>query len=338
MNSIKSVISLAFIFAMVTLLSAPVFAYKNLSIRVTLEPLSSPKGTKGTFIQTHLIQSKIREELERDPRFRLIDAIPKSHAMRKEKVSNGMKKVRNQAKTPEASDGMKKEVSQSKMKPGLRHASQVIIGGDIEFLKMEKPASVLDANPLMDKEHPRDIALNLKLVHPGSDRPFANKRFWTDFESMDSEENPFYIEHSLENIAQSAIAFIKKSTRSTPFEAHVISVDQENRTAMINAGSNDGVEMLDRFQVYSVTSPFMDPLTQSNLGDHIIKEGVLKVKQVGSNLSTAVIQAGSDIKPGHLVRLFPKISIREMNNSKGKPTVSDQVSPWWISYGINTLP
>jgi hypothetical protein len=140
-------------------------------------------------------------------------------------------------------------------------------------------------------------------------------------------------------LGKSVARWIDEKLEGLPVNVHVIGAGPVNGTILINAGSNDGVEVSDFFKVYAVTPNFTDPVTGAVLGDAFERLGAVKVDSVQEHFSSATILAGNDFTVGHLARHEERKSllraVRPMSDSGGK---MEKVIPWWDFYGALALP
>ena len=90
-----------------------------------------------------------------------------------------------------------------------------------------------------------------------------------------------------------SIFFPRKSSIQKDENDHLISVE-------------NGVEVGDKFRVFSVGLGLNDPLTEGDLGDIYVRLGVIQITDIMLGFSRAIIIVGKDFMPGNVVRSFKK--------------------------------
>ena len=100
--------------------------------------------------------------------------------------------------------------------------------------------------------------------------------------------------------------YVNKTILDFALEGDIISV--KNKDVLINIGKQNGVEVGDKFRVFSVGLGLNDPLTESDLGDIYVRLGVIQVTDSMLGFSRAIIIVGKDFMPGNVVRSFKKPS------------------------------
>ena len=98
--------------------------------------------------------------------------------------------------------------------------------------------------------------------------------------------------------------YVNKTILDFALEGDIISV--KNKDVLINIGKQNGVEVGDKFRVFSVGLGLNDPLTESDLGDIYVRLGVIQVTDSMLGFSRAIIIVGKDFMPGNVVRSFKK--------------------------------
>ena len=75
---------------------------------------------------------------------------------------------------------------------------------------------------------------------------------------------------------------------------------------LINIGKQNGVEVGDKYRVFSLGLGLNDPLTENDLGDIYVKMGVIQITDSMLGFSRAITIIGKDFMPGNVVRSFDK--------------------------------
>ena len=111
---------------------------------------------------------------------------------------------------------------------------------------------------------------------------------------------------ALSALSDNIASYVNKTILDFALEGDIISV--KNKDVLINIGKQNGVEVGDKFRVFSVGLGLNDPLTESDLGDIYVRLGVIQVTDSMLGFSRAIIIVGKDFMPGNVVRSFKKPS------------------------------
>ena len=109
---------------------------------------------------------------------------------------------------------------------------------------------------------------------------------------------------ALSALSDNIASYVNKTILDFALEGDIISV--KNKDVLINIGKQNGVEVGDKFRVFSVGLGLNDPLTESDLGDIYVKLGVIQVTDIMLGFSRAITIVGKDLIPGNIVRSFEK--------------------------------
>jgi len=163
-----------------------------------------------------------------------------------------------------------------------------------------------------------ELEVNIQLIQNKTGRVIKEQ----DFKSLSSSGvRPFseeidldrdkwkYKEPSSMSLALSALSgniasYVNKTIFDFALEGDIISV--KNKDVLINIGKQNGVEVGDKFRVFSVGLGLNDPLTEGDLGDIYVRLGVVKVTDSMLGFSRAITIVGKGFMPGNIVRSFKK--------------------------------
>jgi hypothetical protein len=152
---------------------------------------------------------------------------------------------------------------------------------------------------------------------------------------LDSESN---LESSSMSLAFSFLTnemayYVNNTISKEPLEGEIIAINYED--VLINIGRQNGVQIGDRFRVYSMGLHLDDPLTEEDLGDMYVKMGGIKVLESTLGFSRARIIFGKDFMPGNLVRSFKQFNEdSQQYNSDEMFSKSEEAAPWWSFHAI----
>jgi len=166
-------------------------------------------------------------------------------------------------------------------------------------------------------------------------RPFSEEMDLGPAEWQNHESSSMSL--ALSFLTKEMSSFVEKSLFTKALEGEIISINNEN--VLINIGRQNGVEVGDKFRVYSVGLHLEDPLTQNDLGDIYEKMGFIQVIESSLGFSKAIILVGKDFSPGNLVQSFKKLNDEKNRVSSGLKSIdSDEKIPWWDFNGIKSVP
>ena len=109
---------------------------------------------------------------------------------------------------------------------------------------------------------------------------------------------------ALSALSDNIASYVNKTILDFALEGDIISV--KNKDVLINIGKQNGVEVGDKFRVFSIGLGLNDPLTADDLGDIYVRLGVIQVTNSMLGFSRAIIIAGKDFMPGNVVRSYKK--------------------------------
>ncbi len=174
------------------------------------------------------------------------------------------------------------------------------------------------------------IQVNIELLNLHTGRSLAKKTFTVKSNTgrksfdIDSENisykldkfNTHSIGEALLNLNNQVQIFIYKTLNRVPLEGDLISVDHKNKSAIINLGKANGVNVQDVFTVFSVEPKFNDPIDNVDLGDRFSRKGIIKISEVQGRFSKAQIVVGVNFTPGDLVVPKNRSSKKSLEVSK----------------------
>jgi len=117
-------------------------------------------------------------------------------------------------------------------------------------------------------------------------------------------KEPSSMSLALSALSGEIASYVNKTILDFALEGDIISV--KNKDVLINIGKQNGVEVGDKFRVFSVGLGLNDPFTEDDLGDIYVKIGVVKVTDSMLGFSRAIVIVGKDLMPGNVVRSFEK--------------------------------
>tara|TARA_Y100000588_G_scaffold331690_1_gene369453 strand:+ start:786 stop:1955 length:1170 start_codon:yes stop_codon:yes gene_type:complete len=118
------------------------------------------------------------------------------------------------------------------------------------------------------------------------------------------KKEPSSMSLALSALSGDIASYVNKSIIGFALEGDIISV--KNKDVLINIGKQNGVEVGDKFRVFSIGLALNDPLTEDDLGDIYVKLGVIQVTDSMRGFSRAIAIVGKDFLPGNVVRSFKK--------------------------------
>lgn len=182
-----------------------------------------------------------------------------------------------------------------------------------------------------------------RVVHKQTFRAFSNsgKRPFSkdmDLSPIEWNSNEFSsMSLALSFLTKEIADFVSESLSHKALEGEIISINNDD--VLINIGKQNGVEVGDKFRVYSVGLHLEDPLTENDLGDIYEKMGFIQVIESRLGFSKAVILVGKDFHPGYLVQSFNKVNDTQQRISSGlKPFEYEEKIPWWDFMGVKSIP
>ncbi len=196
-----------------------------------------------------------------------------------------------------------------------------------------------------------ELAVNLQLIQNKTGRVVYEENFRA---YSNSGRRPFSIENQLKpekdkfkesssmDLALSFLipqmtAFVKDKILLNPLEGEIIAVNNED--VLLNIGKQNGVEVGDRFRVFSMSLGLNDPFTANDLGDIYVKMGVIQIMESMLGHSKAVTIIGKDFMPGNLIRSFKSFGISKQQSRGGSNLSARQEQiPWWDFNGIKSVP
>ena len=124
--------------------------------------------------------------------------------------------------------------------------------------------------------------------------------------------------------------YVNNTISKEPLEGEIIAINDED--VIINIGRQNGIQVGDRFRVYSMGLHLDDPLTEEDLGDIYVKMGGIQVLESMLGFSRARIIFGKDFMSGNLVRSFKQFneSSQQYNASETFSEYEESVS--WRSF------
>jgi hypothetical protein len=128
--------------------------------------------------------------------------------------------------------------------------------------------------------------------------------------------------------------YVNNSISKEPLEGEIIAIKDQD--VLINVGSQNGVQVGDRFRVHSMSMGLDDPLNEEDLGDIYVKMGGIKVLESMFGYSRARIIFGKDFMPGNLVRSFKQFN-KSLPGFNAGETFSKSKEPlsWRSFHDIN---
>lgn len=164
-------------------------------------------------------------------------------------------------------------------------------------------------------------------------RPFSKDIDLRPEEGLGLESSSMSL--ALSFVSKEMVTFVNNTIFTEPLEGEIIAI--KNDDVLINVGSQNGVQVGDRFRVHSLGLRLDDPLTGHDLGDIYVKMGAIQVLQSMLGFSRARIIVGKDFMPGNLVRSFKKFKNSGQQFSEGS-TKNQEPVIWWDFHGIKSVP
>ena len=291
------VISLVTMIAHHSELSAAAIPFKK---KVQVQPFQNPPGWVGTYSPGVLVADLLKHKLQQQENVIL--------ARFMDSESYGAHDIKGNAVASQipGSGGMAEKGS----------PAQIIISGKIVTYRPALPVNLESTKSEKRMSRSAEVQIEFKVFQG------QTKRFVTGFTlSEESREGEFPLGYSqsslnlespdfrktfmgraLSQITDRIMPAIVDYLDRVPLDGQVIAVETEEEQMIINVGQTSGVEIRDEFVVYSVDVNFPDPLYNEDIGDRLIKLGVVRVINVQEGFSEAVIMAGGDFVKGNLVR------------------------------------
>lgn len=97
-----------------------------------------------------------------------------------------------------------------------------------------------------------------------------------------------------------AVDFVLAEMANVDWQGKVVTVKEGK--VFINAGARSGLKAEDKFTIYSLSEPLIDPDTGMNLGSEESKIGEIKVISVEDKFSKADVLSGEGFKRGDVVK------------------------------------
>ena len=153
-------------------------------------------------------------------------------------------------------------------------------------------------------------------------RPFSEDNFLSLAKNFN--EKPSSMDLTIHSFTKEAIEFIKNTISSFHLEGEIIAINKED--ILINVGRQNGVNIGDKFRVFSLGLNLVDPLTGVDLGDIYSKMGVIRIVEAMLGFSKAMITTGDELFQGNLVKSFK--TIKNSSNEFISDVAKDEI-PWW---------
>jgi hypothetical protein len=289
-NNIKSL----FFFSIATFfifLSQNVAAseYKN---RLSILPVESPVGWTAPYSPGDLITNILKRSITETEFFQL--------------------------SPPPAPPSSKPKKMKKPGKTQLNHPTQFILKGRVLNFTPGSPPSraqlILNIGDAIKQKAEVEVELQLinhhmgkmvdkkifKIVSSAGTVPFDLDAAEVDIDSAQFQKSS--VGKALLELNRKMNAFLITTLHPLPLEGEIISVIPEKQEVIINVGKIHGIDFGDFFNVYSVTLKYKDPFTQKDLGDKIMRRGVIRVKDVQEGFSIAAIMAGEGFEVGELAQ------------------------------------
>ena len=119
-----------------------------------------------------------------------------------------------------------------------------------------------------------------------------------------SKEETSSMNLALTLLSKNIVSYVNDRLQGFALEGDIISV--KNKDVLINLGKQNGVEVGDKYRVFSLGLGLNDPLTDNDLGDIYVKMGVIQITDSMLGFSRAMTIVGKDFMPGNVVRSFEK--------------------------------
>jgi hypothetical protein len=176
---------------------------------------------------------------------------------------------------------------------------------------------------------------NFRAYSNSGRRPFSeDSQLRTEKENLKESSS---MELALSFLTDQMTSFVKDTILSSPLEGEIIAVNNED--VLLNIGKQNGVEVGDRFRVFSMSLGLNDPLTENDLGDIYVKMGVIQIMESMLGHSKAVTIIGKDFMPGNLIRSFKNFKLpKQPLRSGGNLSSLQEHTPWWDFNGIKSVP
>ena len=301
--------------------SAATIPYKK---KVQVQPFLNPPGWVGTYKPGALISDLLKQKLLQQENVILVQFMGQESNGIKDKKEGGIN--RNHL----VSDG----------RAGNSSPAQIIISGEIVKYRPALPINLESTKSEKRLARSAEVQFEFKIFQGQS------KRFVTGFNlseksrdgefplgfsqsSLNLNSPDFYktfMGRALSQITERVMPAIVDYLDHVSLDGQVIAVEKEEDQMIINLGQKSGVEIRDEFIVYSVDVNFPDPLYKEDIGDRLIKLGVVRVINVQEGFSEAVIMAGGDFVKGNLVRSKKSKPLPKVQKNSKKLALSSIVS------------
>jgi hypothetical protein len=274
--------------------------YKN---RLSILPVKSPVGWTAPYNPGKLITDILKQSISETNFFQLSPP-PVSSQLKPEKIV-----------PPKI---VKKSDTGQSGKTHLNHPTQFILKGRVLNFTPGKPPSraqlILNIGDAIKQKAEVEVELqlinhhmgktiekkNFKIVSSAGTVPFDLDAAEVDIDSAQFQKSS--IGKALFELNRKVNSFLITTLHPLPLEGEIISVLPEKQEVIINVGKIHGIDFGDFFNVYSVTLKYKDPFTQKNLGDKLLRRGVIRVKDVQEGFSIAAIIAGEGFEVGELAQ------------------------------------
>ncbi len=215
--------------------------------------------------------------------------------------------------------------------------AQFIVQGKILTFNVDPNRSMKDKS-----SSSAEVGIELEVVSGKTWKPLIKEKFWSSsnganrqnfgrIASMEPKE--VKIENAglarvMSNLVWQVTAYINNVVKELPFEAMIIMVekaeDTDNEIVTISAGTNQGIKIRDKFDVFSLNTSFNDPITKQSLGEKWVRQGVIKIKTVSEHFSEGEVIGGGDFKKEYWVKTHGI-------------SVSGRKTPWWQFHTLAPL-
>lgn len=316
--------------------------------KIVVEPLLNPKDWQKSFMPGTAFTLMLENSLAKSGQFQIIRS-PKDSA---KKILSSIFKTKdivegeNQEVIREENQGPNdKEIQENKKGARIEgdNFSEQTSSLKVPSSQYQVRGQILifdpDTNPIKGSQtrnqvlrykEKAKVKVVVELINLRTERSLAKKSFTfisndgrtafnSDLTTLDYETLEFKsssIGKAFWKLNNSVEAFIVRILNDVPLEGDLISVDYENKSAIINLGEANGIKVQDVFTVFSMEANFTDPLNQTDLGDKYTRKGVIKIIEVQGRFSRAQITVGLDLASGDLVVPKYKNSIRHKSDDQ----------------------
>lgn len=322
--------------------------------KIIVMEFKDPSQWQKTFSPGKIISSHLKKLLEKENRFHFLPK--KDNGM-----SNPLIRDENHDEMKEMSpvaDKMSKIVEDPTPWPVRlgkipEKASLFEIRGQVVKFDADTKDNSMETLEQTKKQNAEDAELEVRLrivqnktgrvVDEQKFKAFSNsgKRPFSEKMDLDlsnwNHKTPSSMGLAMSFLAREMVSYVTDLISPNPLEGEIIAL--KNKDVLINIGKQNGVEVGDRFRVFSVGLGLNDPLTKNDLGDIYVKMGVIQVMESMQGFSRAITIAGKDFMPGNLVRsteIFNQSGFQALN--RNKTSRSQEPIPWWDFNGIKSVP